>query len=43
MAHSGGYLNVNFFGTITVDIEADLAEPDERGLRPLRAFGFEWP
>ncbi|GAA0947404.1 Tn3 family transposase [Virgisporangium aurantiacum] len=28
--------NVNFFGTITVDIEAELAKLDEYGRRPLR-------
>jgi hypothetical protein len=37
-AHSD---NVNFFGTITVDVEAELAKLDDRGLRPLRAFGVE--
>jgi hypothetical protein len=31
--------NVNFFGTINVDVEAELAKPDEHGLRPLRSFG----
>ncbi|MEU4381746.1 Tn3 family transposase [Micromonospora echinofusca] len=31
--------NINFFGTITVDIEAELAKLDERGVRPLRGFG----
>ncbi|MBM0224794.1 transposase [Micromonospora sp. ATA51] len=33
--------NVNFFGTIIVDVEAELAKLDEHGLRPLRGFGFE--
>jgi TnpA family transposase len=28
--------NVNFFGSITVDIEAELAQLDETGFRPLR-------
>lgn len=28
--------NVNFFGTITVDVEAELAKLDENGLRRLR-------
>ena len=31
--------NVNFFGTISVDVEAELAKLDEHGLRPLRSFG----
>lgn len=33
LAHSE---NVNFFGTITVDIQAELAKLDENGLRGLR-------
>ena len=28
--------NINFFGVITVDVEAELAKLDDRGLRPLR-------
>ncbi|MGW5686012.1 Tn3 family transposase [Nonomuraea sp. NPDC003754] len=28
--------NVNFFGVITVDVEAELAKPDGGGWRPLR-------
>nr|WP_243715358.1 Tn3 family transposase [Micromonospora sp. KC207] len=28
--------NINFFGVITVDVEAELAKLDERGLQPLR-------
>ena len=32
--------NVNFFGTITVDVEAELAKLDDRGLRPLRQPGI---
>lgn len=28
--------NVNFFGVITVDVEAELAELDPAGWRPLR-------
>jgi hypothetical protein len=35
--------NVNFFGTITVDVEAELAKLDEHGLRPLRAWGTDRP
>lgn len=35
--------NVNFFGTITVDVEAELAKLDEHGLRPLRASGGPQP
>jgi len=31
--------NINFFGVITVDVEAELAKLDGRGLRPLRAAG----
>jgi len=34
---------VNFFGSITVDVEAELAKLDEHGLRPLRAFGLKEP
>ena len=30
--------NVNFFGTITVDVDAELAKLNEHGLRPLQAF-----
>jgi hypothetical protein len=35
--------NVNFFGTITVDVEAEPANLDECGLRPLQAFGTGRP
>ena len=31
--------NINFFGVITVDVEAELAKLDDRGLRPLRLTG----
>ncbi len=31
--------NINFFGVITVDVEAELAKLDGRGLRPLRPAG----
>ena len=31
--------NINFFGVITVDVEAELARLDDRGLRPLRVTG----
>jgi hypothetical protein len=29
--------SVNFFGVISVDIEAELAKLDQRGWRPLRS------
>ena len=32
--------NVNFFGVITVDIEAELAKLDTAGWRPLRPAGI---
>jgi hypothetical protein len=35
--------NVNFFGAITVDVEAELAKLDEHGLRPLRALDIDRP
>jgi hypothetical protein len=35
--------SLNFFGTIDVDVEAELAKLNEHGLRPLRAFGFDEP
>jgi hypothetical protein len=28
--------NINFFGVITVDVDAELAKLDDHGLRPLR-------
>ena len=33
--------NVNFFGVISVDIEAELAKLDASGRRPLRASGLD--
>ncbi|WP_214327494.1 Tn3 family transposase [Nonomuraea sediminis] len=33
--------NVNFFGVITVDVEAELAELDGGGWRPLRPAAVE--
>jgi len=33
--------NVNFFGVITVDVEAELAKLDGAGWRPLRAAAAE--
>jgi hypothetical protein len=29
--------DINFFGVISVDVEAELAKLDEYGLRPLRS------
>ena len=31
--------NINFFGVITVDVDAELAKLDSQGLRPLRPMG----
>src|SRR5664280_1818474 len=31
--------NINFFGVITVDVEAELAKLDSEGRRPLRPMG----
>jgi hypothetical protein len=33
--------NVNFFGVITVDVEAELAKLDAGGWRPLRPAAVE--
>ena len=33
--------NINFFGVITVDVEAELAKLDPTGWRPLRPVGLD--
>ena len=33
--------NINFFGVITVDVDAELAKLDDQGLRPLRPMGAQ--